>query len=290
MSDNIRPELTKLISQPQILRIIECPVCKEVPFPPIYQCTTGHSICKSCKPKLKECPLCKSQFSDARNKWVEDMLSASTYSCAYKDDGCQLEAVGELLCDHIKICQCRSFVCPGKANLTVCFEKLSIKSSQVKEHFLGKHGAKFCRISPSSSFKYDLNLLFTSVESDHSKIKSGITWPPLLLEFQGMDFLCQLYSRNRMINWTIFCIGREEEARKYSAKIMFYSDEEQSVRFQWKILVPPIIKCEELRRGNEIKGVIIPSCNFNDFKKIAIRDNDKSKYIFYTEYKISKRE
>jgi len=290
MSDNIRPELTKLISQPEFLRIIECPVCKEIPFPPIYLCTTGHHICKSCKPKLKECPLCKSQFSDARNKLVEDMLSASTYSCAYKGDGCKLEAAGELLCDHIKVCQCRSFVCPGKANTTSCSEILSIKSSQAKEHFSLEHGARARRTILSLPFtRTNIALLFTGLDRDHSKIRDGISWTPSLLEFQGKDFLCQIYTRNSIIYWTIFCIGTEEEAKKYSAKIMFYSNKQESARIHWEVPVQPIIKCEELRRSNEIKGIIIPSCNFDDFKKIALHDADESQYIFHTEYKLSTR-
>jgi len=291
MSDNIRPELTKLLSQPEFRMLIQCPVCKEVPFPPIYLCTTGHSICKSCKPKLTECPLCKGRFSDARNKWVEDIILASTHSCAYKEDGCELEAVGELLCDHIRICQCRSFVCPGKANTTGCAEILSIKSSQAKEHFCAKHGAQTPRTMPSLPLTVtNIPLLFTRVDPDHSRIKQGNAWTPSVLEFQGKDFLCQIYTRKNIFYWTIFCIGTEEEARKYSAKIMFYSYKQESARIHWEVPVQPIIKCEELRRSNEMKAVIIPSCNFDDFKKIALRDDNDSQYLFHTEYKISKRE
>jgi len=54
-------------------------------------------------------------------------------------------------------------------------------------------------------------------------------------------------------------IGTEDEARKYSAKITVYSDKEQAARLQWKVPVEPIHKCGELKRGNEITGVIIPS-------------------------------
>ena len=39
---------------------LECPVCLAVPrSTPIYQCGNGHLLCKDCKPRLSECPICK---------------------------------------------------------------------------------------------------------------------------------------------------------------------------------------------------------------------------------------
>jgi hypothetical protein len=37
----------------------ECPVCLNSMAPPahIFQCGTGHKVCGTCRPKLKECPV-----------------------------------------------------------------------------------------------------------------------------------------------------------------------------------------------------------------------------------------
>ena len=41
---------------------LECPVCWSVPkSTPIYQCGNGHLLCKDCKPRLSECPICKTK-------------------------------------------------------------------------------------------------------------------------------------------------------------------------------------------------------------------------------------
>ena len=41
---------------------LECPVCWSVPRSvPIYQCGNGHLLCKDCKPRLRECPICKTK-------------------------------------------------------------------------------------------------------------------------------------------------------------------------------------------------------------------------------------
>ena len=49
---------------------LECPVCLTVPrSTPIYQCGNGHLLCKDCKPRLRECPICKTKcgFESASN-------------------------------------------------------------------------------------------------------------------------------------------------------------------------------------------------------------------------------
>ena len=38
---------------------LECPVCYELPAPPIYKCPEDHLICNRCRPKLQQCPQCK---------------------------------------------------------------------------------------------------------------------------------------------------------------------------------------------------------------------------------------
>ena len=48
-------------------RIIECPVCLEVPkCIPIYRCDNGHIFCKECKKKLTRCPQCRIRLEGKR--------------------------------------------------------------------------------------------------------------------------------------------------------------------------------------------------------------------------------
>ena len=41
---------------------LECPVCLETADIPIYSCTKQHLICSLCRPKVKECPICKERY------------------------------------------------------------------------------------------------------------------------------------------------------------------------------------------------------------------------------------
>ena len=42
---------------------LECPVCLNIPREvPIPSCPAGHIVCKTCKPKVKECPTCKREY------------------------------------------------------------------------------------------------------------------------------------------------------------------------------------------------------------------------------------
>ena len=48
-------------------RILECPVCLEVPTStPIYRCDNGHILCKECRKKLTTCPECRIRLGNKR--------------------------------------------------------------------------------------------------------------------------------------------------------------------------------------------------------------------------------
>jgi hypothetical protein len=54
-----------------LIGLLECPVCMEYMGPPIHQCRRGHLVCSACKPKLPNCPTCRSRFTESRNLAME---------------------------------------------------------------------------------------------------------------------------------------------------------------------------------------------------------------------------
>ena len=54
---------------------LECPVCFEVCSKPIYMCNFQHQICKSCRPKMTQCPQCREPYKKhrIRNREMEVM-------------------------------------------------------------------------------------------------------------------------------------------------------------------------------------------------------------------------
>lgn len=55
------------------LQLLECPICKEYMSPPIYQCTTGHTVCSACKTKLGKCSSCEDPIEKTRNYTLEEL-------------------------------------------------------------------------------------------------------------------------------------------------------------------------------------------------------------------------
>ena len=56
---------------------VECPVCCEEMAPPmtIFQCSQGHPVCSSCRPKLLHCPSCREDFI-GRARGMEQLVLA----------------------------------------------------------------------------------------------------------------------------------------------------------------------------------------------------------------------
>ena len=55
------PELTDFLAKSikEKEAELECPVCLETAEEPIYMCPESHLICSTCRPRVKECLLCR---------------------------------------------------------------------------------------------------------------------------------------------------------------------------------------------------------------------------------------
>lgn len=96
----------------KILQYFECPVCKTLMKPPIYQCKFGHSVCSNCRPKLEKCPNCRAIFGTTRNFSLEALTASINYSCVYHFLGCE-EALSVADADkHEAMCSFKPYPCP----------------------------------------------------------------------------------------------------------------------------------------------------------------------------------
>ncbi|CAH0556128.1 unnamed protein product [Brassicogethes aeneus] len=71
------------------LKLLECPVCFNTMRPPIYQCSSGHSICILCHDKVQKCPTCDAQWAKSRNYIIEGLTYNLKYPCRFKELGCK---------------------------------------------------------------------------------------------------------------------------------------------------------------------------------------------------------
>lgn len=54
---------------------LECPVCFEEAFSPIYSCHRGHLICSSCRPRVSDCPECRQPLG---REWLRHRFAEKT--------------------------------------------------------------------------------------------------------------------------------------------------------------------------------------------------------------------
>lgn len=54
--------------------LLRCPVCFELPPPPILLCTRGHHVCFRCRQLLPNCPTCKASLTKTRSFLAEDLI------------------------------------------------------------------------------------------------------------------------------------------------------------------------------------------------------------------------
>ena len=68
-----------------LMKELECPVCLEIPeTTPIFQCSKGHIHCNVCRPRLNECPICRSSIPKYnRNLMAEKIHEKLLQSCRH---------------------------------------------------------------------------------------------------------------------------------------------------------------------------------------------------------------
>ncbi|XP_008786900.1 E3 ubiquitin-protein ligase DIS1-like isoform X3 [Phoenix dactylifera] len=48
-----------------VYELLECPVCLNAMYPPIHQCSNGHTLCSGCKSRVfNKCPTCRHELGD----------------------------------------------------------------------------------------------------------------------------------------------------------------------------------------------------------------------------------
>ncbi|XP_039089859.1 E3 ubiquitin-protein ligase SIAH1-like [Hyaena hyaena] len=92
--------------------LFECQECCGFVLPPIPQCENGHLVCRSCRPKLTRCPICKGQLGSIRNLALEKVADTMLFPCKYTSCGCEKTLRHTEKADHEEICKFRPYPCP----------------------------------------------------------------------------------------------------------------------------------------------------------------------------------
>lgn len=184
-----------------MLSELECPICFEYMLSPIYQCLNGHSICKDCKVKIQECPMCKTAIQDTKNFALEKMTKYLTYPCKFYKSGCHYSAKASDISKHEDSCEFGPYDCP-LAEIVNCDWKSNI--NEIIEHVENNHN--------------DNLLKNDKVDGTYNK-ESGFHRQVYLIKFKKRIFKLHYKYENSKLYWAVQLIGPVEECKKYNFEI-----------------------------------------------------------------------
>lgn len=176
---------------------LECPVCSNYMIPPIRQCTTGHSICESCRKRLSNCAVCKSEFAEGRNIALESLAVKMKYPCINRISGCPAALSYNEREIHELRCTYKGFKCAMDKCLWVG------PLETLKDHWASK------RITSKP---------YQASNVCHTKMKTGSFYVNIV-EAYGKLFWFKCKLSNKRLYWVVQYIGKSEEAEKFYYEI-----------------------------------------------------------------------
>ncbi|XP_050509573.1 E3 ubiquitin-protein ligase Siah1-like [Diabrotica virgifera virgifera] len=198
------------MSNEDLQRELECPICLNYLQIPIRMCTTGHSLCDTCRNKLTVCPMCLSGFSNGSNRSLESIIPLLKIPCKFRDKGCQdlLFHVDRLA--HEVDCPHQGISCPR------CSFNSSI--TDMEKHCRDTHCAQNLEQYNNCSMFFFETLMGSSVNG--------------IVQKDGKYFWLRAFknSENNIL-FSVEMVGTKEEASKYSYKLIF-SKEIQKICFE----------------------------------------------------------
>ncbi|XP_067143711.1 E3 ubiquitin-protein ligase SIAH1A-like [Centruroides vittatus] len=198
----------RLLSDPALVALFECPVCYEHMSPPRYQCPAGHMICSRCKELVQWCPTCRREMDNHRNISLEKLAEIVTLSCKYRDNGCKKSYILREREAHERGCSFKTCSCPAMDD----FCPWEGSHQQVVPHLMEDH-------SPSLHLNHEsARMIIVGLDSIQP-----LTWLTRLHCYQR-DFLIQIIKTENIQNAYLLYVvvrnvGTRQDAKRFKRKI-----------------------------------------------------------------------
>ncbi|XP_047328358.1 putative E3 ubiquitin-protein ligase SINAT1 [Impatiens glandulifera] len=200
-------ELNKTVSD--VSELLECPVCVNVLYPPIYQCPNGHTICLQCKTLVRnQCPFCRFELGDIRCAALEKLAEMLELPCKNQFMGCEEVFSYEERLKHEESCKFKPFDCPCDFD---CNVKGDVKF--LITHIKNDHRVEF-KNSPIINHRF--------ANATPHQIQNA-TWKLTILSCFGHQFV---------LHFEAFYIGT---APVYMAFLRFMGEEEDAKKFGYTL-------------------------------------------------------
>ena len=151
---------------------LECPVCYELMTPPITMCENGHNTCNTCKPNLRQCPTCRGDFLNVRNKLAETASRSFEHPCRFHTSGCTFTFRFDDKEKHEDECPYGYYKCP-LCSVSECQWKGPFK--HIKQHIENTHGDKTIQRIGLAERQYNSIAHFTTHGKWYSVVFIGDT-------------------------------------------------------------------------------------------------------------------
>ncbi|KAL5552286.1 hypothetical protein UlMin_002462 [Ulmus minor] len=196
-----------------LYRLLECSVCANSMYPPIYQCLNGHTLCSTCKPRAKnKCPTCEQELGDIRCLALEKVAESLQLPCKYCSMGCTEFFPYYSKLEHEKSrCRFRPYNCPYAGS--ECHVAGTIPF--LVDHLRNDH-------------KVDMH---TDCTFNHRYVKSNVN------EVENATWMLTVFccfGRYFCLHFEAFLLGK---APVYVAFLRFMGDENEAKNFSYSLEV-----------------------------------------------------
>ncbi|KAH9740821.1 E3 ubiquitin-protein ligase SINAT2 [Citrus sinensis] len=199
-------------SNNDVHELLECPVCLNLMYPPIYQCPNGHTLCSSCKARVRTgCPTCRHELGNIRCLALEKVAESLELPCRYQIWGCQDIFPYYSKLKHEKNCNYRPYNCPyAGAECSVTGDIPLLVRHLKNDHKVDMHDG--------STFNHRY------VKANALEIENA-TW---------MLTVFNCFGRHFCLHFEAFHLGM---APVYMAFLRFMGDEEEARQFSYSLEV-----------------------------------------------------
>jgi len=170
-------EIHDYASKSEIVKLVICANCREIPYKPIYVCQNGHVVCTACRGFNFRCGTCSAVVTDTRNLVAENLVMSFVFKCKYQEEGCtKLLSSTEVFKHLTNECEFRPISCTESMK-----EKCKGKQILYKnflQHLRDTHGIR--KIRPTDSC---IKRVFNS-----EAVNQNISWPLFCFEYDGRAF------------------------------------------------------------------------------------------------------
>ncbi|KAL3283455.1 hypothetical protein HHI36_006599 [Cryptolaemus montrouzieri] len=193
-------------SQKGVTEEFECPVCMEYMFPPIHQCTMGHTFCVTCFDKIRRCPTCRCPKGVSRAYALERIHARVTFPCKYKLEGCNEKILGVNLNQHHEVCEFANNPCPF-ANAMHC--RWYGPKSEIIHH---------CRKVHPTNTQSGNHIILKCPLFDLLGLQSAFYFA--IIQAYGEQFqFCWSLSPTGIMKWSMYFMGKASDIKRYKYQI-----------------------------------------------------------------------